>query len=87
MTAGTTPSPLVALIELRAHVSASARISTRDVARLTEVVRGSFAAWSDAAENVNELSIVLLQEKLELWQQKYALQLLDWIEEALQRRN
>lgn len=86
MTARTDPSPIVALIELRAHISAGARISTRDAARLIEIVRGSFAAWSDAAENTNELTVILMQEKMEPWQQKYALQLLDWIEDALQHK-
>jgi hypothetical protein len=83
MTARADPSPIVALIELRAHISAGVRISTRDAARLTEIVRGSFAAWSDAAENTNELTVILMQEKLEPYQRAYALQLLDWIEDAL----
>lgn len=87
MTARTNPAPSVALIELRAHISAGARISTSDAARLTEIVRGSFAAWSDAAENANELTIGLMQEKLQPWQRTYALQLLDWIEDALHRKH
>lgn len=87
MTARTDPSPTVALIELRAHISAGARISTRDAARLTEIVRGSFAAWSEAAERANELTIIVLQEKLEPWQRTYALELIDSIEAALQRKH
>lgn len=62
-------------------------MSTSDAARLTEIVRGSFAAWSDAAEKTNELTIVLMQEELQPWQRTYALELLDWIEVALQRKH
>lgn len=85
MAARTNPSPIVALIELRAHISAGASVSAGDAVRLTEVIRGSFATWSDAAESAHELTIMLMHEKLEQWQQTYALNLLDKIESALQR--
>lgn len=88
MTARTNPSPTVAVIELRAHISAGAAISAGEAVRLTEIVRGTFAAWSDAAETANELTILMLQGKaLEPWQQTYALDLLDRIDSALQRKH
>ena len=87
MSAGTNPSPTVALIELRAHTSAGAGMSTSEAVRLTEVLRGTFATWSDAAESAHELTILLMREKLEPWQQTYALNLLDRIERALQRKD
>lgn len=86
MTAATTPSPQVALIELRAHISAGATISMVEAVRLTEIIRGSFAAWSDGAESTDELRIILLQEKLAPGQHKYALDLLEMIENVLPRK-
>lgn len=85
MTAGMDPSPMVALIELRAHISAGAAIAPSDAARLTEVVRGSFEAWSDAAEDANELTILIMRGVLEPWQQTYALELLNALERAFRR--
>lgn len=87
MTARTPPSPQVALIELRANISACAAISTGEVARLTEIIRDAFDGWSDGAENVNELTILMMQGKLEAWQQTYALELLQSIENALKQKH
>lgn len=86
MSARTPPSPQVSLIQLRAQIAAGAAISTAEAARLTEIVRGAFEGWSDPAESAIELTILLLQGKLEPWQQTYALDLLDGIEKALQQK-
>ena len=87
MTEAIIPSPTIAIIELRALISAGANIPTAVATRLTDVLRDSFAAWSDAAENANELTILIMQGKLEPWQQTYALQLLEAMERALPRKH
>lgn len=83
MTQATSPSPTIAIIELRALIGAGADVPTGTTTRLTDVLRDSFRPWSDPAESVNELTILLLQDNLKPIERDYALDILNSLDAAL----
>ena len=85
MTQATSPSPTIAIIELRALIGAGADVPTGTATRLTDVLRDSFRPWSDPAESVNELTILLLQDKLKPIERDCALDILNSLDAALRR--
>ncbi|SFL12127.1 hypothetical protein SAMN04488498_13527 [Mesorhizobium albiziae] len=85
MTQATSPSPMIAIIELRALIGAGADVPTGTATRLTDVLRDSFRPWSDPAESVNELTILLLHDKLKPIERDCALAILNSLDMALRR--
>lgn len=65
------------------HLRVRIAISFGTATSLTDVLRDCFRPWSDPAESVNELTILLLQDKLKPIEREYAIDILSLLDAAL----